>query len=125
MKMRNHTVTNNDIHVIDPEQHEKETKVSGYTLKGVSVSPNDVTCLAKQNGNLYYLKYATVGADAGHLFNPHSPNHAKEINWKSILANGKAFYEFRKVTKTAFDLYLHYLKTGEIQSLRHAEREIY
>lgn len=106
----------------------KDEKV-GYTNKAEQVDFDHKDCLARyfKDGNTgkvtYYLKYASVGPAAGHLWNPHSPDFG--VASVAALRNmGKEAFEFKKASKAAFDLFLHYLKTGNESYIKQADREI-
>jgi len=133
MSMRNQSEINKSIHVIDPSKPVGlgEPLIVGYADKGKHVDVNSKECLAKAvttpeaaGDTKYFIKRATMGAEAGRIFNPHSPNfsdYGSNRFWSEI---GRAQYEFKPATKAAFELYLHFLTTGNLASLRQAEREI-
>ncbi len=79
---------------------------------------------SENNSTKWFIKFATMGADAGHMFNPQSPNFDKSQLEAFYEKFGRAYYEFRKVSKAAFDYYLAFLKGGNPLHLRQAEREI-
>lgn len=72
----------------------------------------------------HFVKFATTGRDAGHMFDPHSPNFDKTKLEAFYEQFGRSHYEFRKVSKAAFDAYMRFLESGNPLHLRHAEREI-
>lgn len=99
-----------------------------YGTSGAEVESTSAGALAKattdnETGNArYWLKYATGGPDAGHLYNPQSPTFNAGQARRFRPESGRAQYEFRRVTKESFDLYLRFLRTGNLANLRQAER---
>lgn len=129
---RNRFDTEN-VHLIRPEQGNPlsppPSVETGYGLKGQEVDVRSAECLAKkvegQYSTSYFIKRASAGPDAGRLYNPHSPNHMPGQNPLKVLGeNGRARYEFRKVSREAFENYLAYLRTNNPSFIRMAERDI-
>lgn len=81
-------------------------------LAKTSVSDN-------KNQSYYFLK---VGAH-GRIFNPIGLySEGKQLKFMSKI--GKNEFEFKKVNKKVFDLYLNFLRTKNIAWLNNAEREM-
>lgn len=103
--------------------HDQSTpvEVKAYGLKCESVESDSKGALAKEvfdpdSGiTKYYLKYATKGPEAGKLYNHLSPMFSKD-------AISKARYEFKRVPKETFELYLKFLQTENPAWVRNAER---
>jgi hypothetical protein len=91
--------------------------------EGNPLSKTDKGAYAKQQrqGNSY--SYFVKTGNSGHLLNPSSGLYSDEEN-KFNSAKGQMYFKFQKVTKTAFDYYLNFLRTRNPAWLRHAEREI-
>jgi hypothetical protein len=104
-------------------------QITGYTLGGKEADPAIPMCLAKKSFDpatgisRYWLKRASNGPDAGHLFNPHSPNFDRSTALAFHAHLGRGQYEFRRVNQAAFDAYLAFLQGGNLRDLRQAERE--
>ncbi len=112
-----------------PDLVDGKPEVTGYGFGCKVIETTSGACLAKKSFDpatkqtMYWLKRATVGGDAGKLFNPHSPNFS-EIGANRIFdAVGRGQYEFYKASQDSFDAYLRFLESGNILHLRHAERE--
>lgn len=123
------------VHVINPSlpnpllvPADGETS-EAYAWGLVPVNADAPECIAKKVVHMgkatCFIKRATVGPDAGKLFNPSSPNHPVETNMTKVLGqNGKFMFEFRKSNERAYAFYLDFMRTGNIVHLRHAEREL-
>lgn len=101
--------------------------VTAYA-NGAVIIDNDSSpeCLCKQvvDGGTkttnYLVKYVMTGSNAGNMVDPNDDeNLGKRGDWTS---NGR--FEFRRVTKTAFDLYLKFLLTDNKAHFRQAAREV-
>ncbi len=101
----------------------------GYASGGKEVGVEDAACLAKRvtdpatGHERYWLKRATSGAEAGKLYNPHSPAFEPERQGRFNERMGRSQYEFAKAGKDAFIIYLRFLVSGNLLHLRQAERE--
>jgi hypothetical protein len=91
---------------------------NGYAWGGKSVDPDSPESLAKFvkdefTGNVsYWLKRASVGIEAGKLYNPQSPTFG-----------GKSKYVYRKANKESFDAFVKFLSPpNNVSYLRVAER---
>lgn len=97
-------------------------EVTGFGHDGKDIDPTTDRCLAKKvfdpdlNARTYFLKFATEGPDRGRLYNP----VGLFTDTQTSLARGA--YQFRKVPVEKFDLYIHFLKTGNPAHFRQAER---
>jgi hypothetical protein len=116
---------------IRPEQKsavDGEIVVTGYSMAGNVIDAKSDDCVAKKaydpatTRTRHWVKRATAGADAGNLFNPHSPDFNPDAVNRVHHAMGRGQYEFRPVTSECFDLYMRFLTTGNVNSLRYAER---
>lgn len=72
--------------------------------------------------NQFYAKYSTSGMDSGQLCNPNSPLYNPINQTKFHSETGKYHYEWKKVKEEIFELYLSFLKTGNVAYIRQAER---
>lgn len=72
----------------------------------------------------YYVKQATGGIEQGRLFNPISPFYNEGSETMSVKSKGRSMYEYKKVKKEIFDLYIRFLKTQNSVHLKQAEREL-
>lgn len=59
---------------------------------------------------VHYVKFATEGPDRGHMLNPYSIYYREGDDTRIEARRGTMRYEFRKVNKEAFDLYVISLK---------------
>lgn len=111
-----------------PEGKNQDEK-RGYAQQGKEIDYDHKDCLARSfkdgrtGHTIHFLKYATVGPMAGHLWNPHSPEFGSASMVNSVRNLGKEPFEFKKASKAAFDLFLHYLKTGNESYIKQADRE--
>jgi hypothetical protein len=102
--------------------------VTGFTLGGVEVDATNLECVAKKafdpatGSTRFWIKRATAGPDAGHLFNPQSPMFEPASIGRVNDALGRGQYEFRTASEEQFDLYLNFLRTNNPSYVRHAER---
>ena len=100
----------------------------GIGLNGLPCEINDPTCLAKETFDAetgharYYVKVATSGDNAGHMYNPQSPTAAPHELKRVDMALGRGRYEFKKTTLDSFNLYVKFLSGGNIADYRHADR---
>ncbi len=98
--------------------------ITGSSLKGETVDPELYRCYAKvvktpKDVIRYYIK-----ACKGYFFSPNNGNQwGKEDAKRVDGATGRPAWEFIKVNKTTFDLYLRFLKTGNEVHLELANRE--
>lgn len=104
-------------------------EATAYAWGGGPVGPDDPTAVAKSTRDpstgevRYWLKRATAGPDRGFLFNPQSPAHLPNFLAKTVAQLGRGAYEFRKVSKAAFDFYLKFIVLPHNPAhLRNAER---
>jgi hypothetical protein len=73
----------------------------------------------------YWIRAAVTGPDVPHLLNPWGMNFTPDVDDKIFDSQlGKRKYEFRKVTKEAFDMYITFLQKGRELYLRQAERSL-
>ncbi len=87
-------------------------------------SSNDVFAKAI-NEYTYYVRTGTSGPEAGHLLNPWSMYYVAGVtNAKMENAKGTRTFEFRKVSKACFDMYVSYLETRNERFYRQAERSL-
>jgi hypothetical protein len=78
------------------------------------------TSISENNNQSYY--FLKVGAH-GRIFNPMGLySEGKQLKFMSKI--GKNEFEFKKVNKKVFDLYLNFLRTKNIAWLNNAEREM-
>lgn len=100
--------------------------ISGYGKNGFSVNPDSRECLAKKIANkacaIYFVKVATKGTEKGNLYNHMSPSFDERNSNKFNNEIGKSQYEFAKVSREVFDLYLQFLNSENVIYLRKAER---
>jgi hypothetical protein len=102
---------------------------TGYAWGGAEVAHDDASALAKAccdsdtGRKTYWVKFATAGPDAGHMFNPQSPTFNAAQAKRAETQMGKSRYEFRKVSERAFGFYLQFMTSPHNPTfLRHAER---
>jgi hypothetical protein len=80
-------------------------------------------CVAKQVGKACWVKRARTGPESGQFYNPRSPMFDdRRANHRSEEV-GRDDYEFVKVPQVVFDLYLSFLKTGNVLWFNKAQRE--
>ncbi len=105
-----------------------ETKVTGFAWGGEECEPTSKACLAKVSYDpetrrtRHFLKRATVGPEAGRLFNPQSATFDPSLLGKVTEYLGRGGYEWRPAHEEAFVLYLKFLKGGNPVDVRCAER---
>ncbi len=80
--------------------------------------------IRKPNGPLkeYYAKMGSTGTDRGMLFNPKGM-FANYVNRQDDATHTK-YYIYKRVTEKCFELYKHFLRTGNQAHLRNAQREV-
>lgn len=97
-------------------------------MGGYEISPDDPECLAKQvfdpvsNKYRHYIKFATAGINAGHMYNPQAPNVMKHELKRVDNVMGRNRYEFRRVTEVSYNAYVKFLNTGIPNHFRIADR---
>jgi hypothetical protein len=84
-----------------------------------SLAKSTITPRGKE---LYFVKFTTAGVMAGHIADPwnmyYKDGEERQMNYRT----GKATYEYQKVNKEVFDLYIRYLETQNSLYYRQAER---
>lgn len=107
--------------------NQSSVKSVGYAKGRQIVSVDDDTCVAKQidgeNHTVYLIKQGTRGAETGLLYNHMSPTFEERTQNRLHSETGRRQFEFVKVKKEVFDLYLQFLESGNLIYLRKAERE--
>jgi hypothetical protein len=99
---------------------------AGYGEGGVGIDPGSDDCMAKEafskepGKSRYFIRTSSAGSRAGSFFDVEAQEPGDKRRREST---GERRYEFRRVSKAAFDYYLHYLKTTNPVYLRLAERE--
>jgi hypothetical protein len=106
-------------------QTEQATRsVAAYGLGMAEYDPQDERALAKVvhdeelDRRSYWLKIAVAGPEAGSLHNHHSPYYVGDARQRQ---RGTMTYEWKKVTREAYEAYLRFLKTDQLVHLRHAQ----
>jgi hypothetical protein len=111
------------IHHIKPEEAaaakraEEDPDVTAYSYEGHGAevpagSPKAAAKVVRGVGQpRYSAKHVTTGMCRGHLYNPLSPSYSIRDQ-----------YEWKPVTKAAFDLYLRFLQTHNVVYARQAGR---
>lgn len=98
-----------------------------FDIKG-QWTPSETKCAAKhingQRGERFFVKFCLDGPDKGHLLNPYSVYFRDGDDVAIATRRGKLRYEFRQVSKTAFQNYIHFLKTRTYSYCQQAEREV-
>ena len=105
---------------------ENQVTSVGYGDNLTEVDPDSEACLAKRvtdhvtGTTRYFAKEARVGPDSGRLWNSSSPNYDPRL--RAPAYRGCKAYEFRSVSKEAFDYFLRFLETHNPSHVHHAER---
>jgi len=86
------------------------------------VSPHSEEVLAKAIVGDKKTRWLKVGSH-GRIFNPIGMYSEGQQN-KFTSRSGKNEYEFRKVNKRVFDMYVNFLRTKNLAWLNNAEREM-
>src|SRR5688572_9627076 len=89
---------------------------------GGKETKEDKEAFAKSDGASFYIKHVRIGLDSGHLVNPWSIWFTNEYKSSKLAHRGIAALEYRKVSKSVFDLYIKYLSTQNPAYYRNAER---
>ena len=89
-------------------------QITAYMWGGKEVDANSPEAIAKiavsPRSTSYFLKQATNGPDRGHLFNPQSPTYNAAFLERAVRQLGKGQYEFRRVSQSAYELYMRFMK---------------
>lgn len=106
---------------------EDKTKVTKtfYDKKGKEIGKIDTAFAyseSKGDKTSYYLMFATAGPAIGHILNINSMSYRPGDETKFEAGRGRKLYEFRKVSKEMFDLYLKFLQTSNEKYILQAER---
>lgn len=86
------------------------------------ISPHSEEVLAKATVGDKKIYWVKVGSH-GRIFNPIGMYSEGKQN-KFTSRSGKNEYEFRKVNKRVFDMYVNFLRTKNLAWLNNAEREL-
>lgn len=103
-------------------------KIIDKPTGSIVVAQNDTTSAAKMeiypSEVLYYVKYGTCGIYVGRLLNPYNTlgNARDYLAYDSH--GGRAYFEYKRVSKDIYDSYVQFLKTRNPVHLLSAERGI-
>lgn len=114
-----------DLHLIDPDKKEKIAKTVYYNRAGQMAESDGPDTFAKTVSGIleqFYVKKSNERNTASRLLNPNAPFFQETTEGRNSLRMGKPLYEYRKVSRECFDLYLKFLSTGNASYLRSAER---
>lgn len=91
-------------------------------------SPSSVGCVAKrvqtERTDGFYVLFGTAGPDQGRMLNPMGLYFDPADLHREDVRRGRARYEFKKVSESAFKDYLRFLQTRTEAFLRNAERQV-
>lgn len=99
-----------------------------YGFTGDEVTETDKNAVAKSlffedtKTSKFFVKVCSHGPESGLFFNPQV--HHKETLYKFDNDKGRDRFSYRAVNKEAFDLYVKFLKTGNVSLLRNAQRSV-
>lgn len=101
----------------------------GYTIEGKETANiEDNSCLAysliDENGEVYFIRRGTFGTTIGQFLNPWGIYYNSGDEKKFNSAVGKRLYEYNKVSKYVYELYVKFLQTKNDVYLNHAQRNI-
>lgn len=98
----------------------------GEEIKAEKIDDKQVFCkrVCHQSYAQCFIKAETFGISGGMFLNPTSMWFDSDRKNETISRTGKERFQFKKVSQEAFDLYIKFLKTGNVAYLRNAERMI-
>jgi len=102
------------------------TTILEYVWGGQVVASKDdkALCKVEKYSNLsnYFIKASTMGSQKGNLYNPNGVND-KGLNAVDV-SSRRGYYEYVKVDKDTFDLYMSFIKTGNVAYYNQANRRM-
>lgn len=104
---------------------EQQGETLGFNLSGEWTSnTNRMVCkrVSADEREAFFVKFAVEGPDRGHMLNPYSIYFREGDDVRIEARRGSMRYEFKRVTKEAFELYLKFLKTKTTSYRTAAER---
>lgn len=101
----------------------KKSEFFNYCGENIAES---LDCVAKSlffeetKSEKHYIRICSRGTESGLFFNPLV--HGKGALHKKDEATGRDRFSFRAVSLASFNLYLQFLKSGNVSFLRNAQR---
>lgn len=92
-----------------------------YGVDGKQKKESDSTYAKCENDN-YFIRFCTYGSNIGKMLNPWNMFYQNGDDTKFNTEKGCRLYEYKKVDKNTFDLYVDFLNTRNQRQVLAAER---
>lgn len=99
----------------------------GYDPSGDVINPDDNLCLARKatspatGKTRFFVRHVISGRRSGHMFDKNQDD--LDLLKSNRPRQGQPPYQFKEVSRQAFDYYVEFLTTSNNSFLRRAERE--
>ena len=96
----------------------------GYDINGEVIDPNCDSSLCKCGEKSFFIKFCTSGCNAGMPYNPNSLIGNKVDPGRKNVRKGQNYFQYKRVSKAAFEYYLKFLQTKGPAWYNRAVREV-